>query len=303
MDTTRQTDYWGIVTRSIRITWDHKFLWFFGFFAASSGGSVLNWGEEGAQGVRDFFLAHLELLVLIVTGLVLLWLIFFVMGVISKGSLIGSIAAMNMGEGVGFEDAWRKGLRSFWGVLGIGLSGLLAFLVVSGICVVAVVLPIAGGAPGIAIAVFIGAVLLLPYLAFLFALTFTIIYAERTYVIRGTRVFEALAEGWRLTRLFPGKSLLMWLVSFLSGMVFFIGLAVVLLAVALPFILIGLSNLVLALVIGIPIGVVIVVLASSAFSTYDHALWTLFYIELATMDEPPPILIATGAPPEVPGAA
>jgi hypothetical protein len=302
METLHQTDYWGIVTRSLRMTWDHKFLWFFGFFAASSGGSVVNWGEEGAQNIKDFFLAHLELLVLIVMGLVILWLVLLVMGIISKGALIGSIASIDRGEPVRFEGAWRRGLRSFWGLLGIVLSGLLAFLVVSGICAAAVLLPIAGGAAGVALAIVIGAVLLLPYLAFLFALTFTIIYAERTYVVRGTRVGEALAEGWRMTRAFPGKSLVMWLVSFASGMAFFIGLAILLLAVALPFILIGLANLVLALVIGIPIGVIIVVLASSMFSTYDHALWTLFYVDLVRTSEPPPVMVAAAGPPEVPGA-
>jgi hypothetical protein len=297
----RQTDYWDIVVRSLRITWDHKFLWFFGFFAASGGGSVLNWSERGPDQIRDFFLAHVELLALIIFGLVLLWLIFFVMSVISKGALVKSIARADRGEAIGFELAWRSGLKSFWGLLGILITGFVTFIVVTAVCVIAVVVPLAAGAAGVAIAVLIGAVLLVPYLAFLFALTFVIIYAEREYVVGGATFGDAMAAGWTLTRENPGKSLLMWLVSFLSGLAFFVGLAIVLLALALPFILIGLSNLVLALALGIPLGVVVLVLASSAFSTYDHALWTLFYLDIRGTEEAPPVLLAETPDPEVPG--
>ncbi|MBN2564215.1 MAG: hypothetical protein JXB46_00730 [Candidatus Eisenbacteria bacterium] len=275
----RDVDYWGVVTRSIRLTWEHKFLWFFGFFAAS-GGSVFNWGERGTDEVKNFFLAHLEVLVIIVLGLVLLWLFFFVMNVIAKGALIGCIARTHRKEHIGFDVAWTTGFKTFWGLLGILVTGFLAFLVVSIVCGIAVVIPFAAGAAGMAIGILIAAILFVPYVAFLFALTFIIIYAEREYVIRGASVGDALAAGWRMTRSYPGKSLLMWLVSFLSGIVFFISLAVALLALSLPFILIGLANLILALVLGIPIGIAVLVLASSAFSTYDHALWTLFYIDL-----------------------
>jgi hypothetical protein len=297
-----EIDYWNIVVRSLRITWDHKFLWFFGFFAASGGGSVLNWSERGPDKVRDFFISHAEILVLIVFGIVLLWLIFFIMNVISKGALIGSIARVRHGEPIGFDSAWRSGLKNFWGLLGILVAGFVAFIVVTGVCAIAVVVPLAAGTPGIAIAILIGAVLLVPYLAFLFALTFVIIYAEREYVVGDATFSEALAKGWMLTRTNPGKSLFMWLVSFLSGMAYFVSMAIVLLALALPFILIGLTNLFLALLLGIPLGVVVLVLASSAFSTYDHALWTLFYLEVARPEETPPVLLAEVPEPEVPGA-
>lgn len=281
MYASQEIDYWDIVKRSIGIAWNHKFLWFFGFFAASGGGgNFLNMGDNGGERIRDFFLANIELLVVIVLGIVFLWLIFFVMNLISKGALIGCIDRARRGEGIGFDVGWHTGFRAFWGMLGLFVTGFVAFLIVSVVCVLAVVLPLAAGAPGMALAVVIGAVLFIPYLAFLFLLTFTIIYAEREYVIRGEGVTEALFTGWRMTRQFLGKSFLMWLISLLSVVVFIVSVLIVLVAASLPFILIALASPIVALVLGIPLAIVILAVTGAAYSTYDHALWTLTYAAL-----------------------
>jgi hypothetical protein len=273
-----EIDYWDIVKRSISIAWNHKFLWFFGFFAASGGGgNFLNIGDNGGERIRDFFLANIELVVVIVLGIVFLWLIFFVMNLISKGALIGCIDRARRGEGIGFDIGWHAGFKAFWGMLGLFVTGFVAFLIVSVVCVLAVVLPLAAGAPGIALAVVIGAVLFIPYLVFLFLLTFTITYAEREYVIRGEGVTEALGTGWRMTRQFLGKSFLMWLISLLSVLVFIVSVLIVLVAASLPFILIALASPIVALVLGIPLAIVVLAVTGAAYSTYDHALWTLAY--------------------------
>jgi hypothetical protein len=281
MTAVRNIDYWGLVTRSARVAWSNKFLWFFGFFAAGGGGGNYgSVGEHGAAEIKDFFLSHIEVLVLIVMGLVLLWLVFLVLGLISKGALFSCIRRADAGEKIKFEEGWRAGLKAFWGLLGIGLLALLAFLIVSGVCTLAVVLPLIGGAPGVAVAIFIGAILFIPYIVFLFLLAFTVIYAERHYVIAGGGVADALAFGWNLTKSYFWQSLLMWLVSFASNVAFAIAIIVSLLAMAIPFILIGLASPVVGLILGIPVGIVALILATSAFSTYAHSLWTLMYGEL-----------------------
>lgn len=291
--TARNIDYWGIVTRSARVAWSHKFLWFFGFFAASGGGGSGNYssvGEHGAERIRDFFLSHIEILVLLIMGVVLLWLVLLVMNVISKGALLSCISRSDRGETIRFEEGWYAGLRHFWGVLGIGLIGLFAFLAVSAICVFAVVIPLIGGAPGIAVALFIGAILFIPYVLFLFLLAFTIIYAEREYVIGDVTVLDALQTGWDMTRSYFWQSLLMWLVSFASAIAFFIAVVVLLLAMSIPFILIGIASPVAGLIMGIPVGIAALILCVSAFSTYDHALWTLLYADLKGPAEALPAL-------------
>jgi len=306
VNTSRTIDYWGIVTRSARIAWTHKFLWFFGFFAASGGGGSGNYssvGERGAEEIRSFFMTHIEILVLIIIGVVVLWLILLVLNVISKGALLSCISRADHGEPVSFSGGWNEGLKHFWGMLGIGLLGLLVFLVVSFVCVVAVVIPIAGGAPGIAVAVVIAPLLFVPYVAFAFLLAFTIIYAEREYVIGDATVSDALATGWGMTRAYFLQSFLMWLVAFGSTMAFVIAILICLLAISVPFILIGVASPTAGLVLGIPVGIVFMILAVSAYSTYDHSLWTLMYAELRPEDSSAPAVVEPTPPPPSPTPA
>ena len=283
MNMSRTIDYWGIVVRSAKIAWENKLLWVFGFFAASGGtggGNYGSFGEHGAREIRDFFMAHMEILVLIIIGIVLLWLVFLVLNVIAKGGLVSCIARVDRGERIRFEDGWNAGLNRFWGVLGIGLMGMLAFLIVGTVCAVAVFLPMAGGAPGIAVGIFIAAILLIPFLAFLFLLAFTIIYAEREYIVAGGTVTDALDTAWGMTRSYFVQTFVMWLVSFGSTIAFVVAIILCLLVMAVPFILIGLASPIAGMVLGIPIGIVFLILAGSAYSTYDYSLWTLLYLEL-----------------------
>lgn len=299
MTTARRIDYWGIVTRSARITWNHRFLWFFGFFASlggGGGGNSTNWREHGLDEIRDFFMSHIGMMVALIMGLVLLWLVLFVMNLISKGALLSCISRADDGERIRFEEGWHAGIRAFWGMLGIAITALVVFLVVTAVCVLAVVLPLIGGAAGIAIAIFIGAVLFIPYMVFLFLLAFTVIYAEREYVIAGGGVADALSAGWNLTKTYFWQSLLMWLVSFASAMAFVMGLLVVLLAIAMPFILIGIASPIAGLLLGIPIGLVVLVLAISAYSTYEYSLWTLMYRDLHGPSAAAPQIVS--APPD-----
>ena len=299
MTTARSIDYWGIVSRSAGITWNHRFLWFFGFFAASGGGgggNSMNWKDHGVDEIRDFFMSHIGMMVAIIMGLVLLWLVLFVLNLISKGALLSCISRADDGERIRFEEGWHAGIKAFWGMLGIAVTALVVFLVVTAVCVLAVVLPLIGGAAGIAIAIFIGAVLFIPYIVFLFLLAFTVIYAEREYVIAGGGVADALSAGWGLTKTYFWQSLLMWLVSFASSMAFVISLLVVLLAIAMPFILIGIASPIAGLLLGIPIGLVVLVLAISAYSTYDHSLWTLMYRDLTGQPAATPSVVATEPP-------
>lgn len=272
-------DYWSLVSRSLRIIWKHKFLWFFGFFAAGSGSTGFNWVSDSGPYVRDFFLANPALLVLVIMGLVIFWLVMFVMNLISTGALVSAVHQVSGGRGATFGEAWRDGLAAFWRLLGVTVLAIIAFVFVTALCAIPIVLAAFGGTSGIVIAVIIGAVLLFPYLAFLFLLAFTVTYAEREVVIGGAGVFDAISAGWDLTKRHFWRSLLVWLIMFGSGLAFGVGLLLVLLIFAVPFILIGLVNLFAALAVGIPIGVIIVVVASGAFGSYSYSVWTLAYEE------------------------
>ncbi len=273
-------DYWDLVSRSAKTAWKYKFLWFFGFFAASGGGNVGRWSEDGASWFRDVLLNNPILLVLIVMGVVILALVFMVMNVICTGGLIRSTSMADRGQPISFSQTWKAGLGTFWRLLGTTLLAILTFLVVTAICMLPILLSVLGGAAGIAIAVLIGAVLFLPYVAFLFLLAFTVIYAEREVVLQGASVLDALRLGWDITRAHLGKSLMVWLVMLLSGLVYGLGMILVLLIMAIPFVLIGIGNLFLGLLLGIPVGIAFLAVASGAYNTYAYSVWTLAYERL-----------------------
>ena len=271
MSASLSLDYWGLVTRSFHILWKHKFLWFFGFFAAAGGGSAGNtteWAEHAGPQVRDWVLTHVEVLTMVVMGMVIVWFVFFVMGLLSKGALIGSIAHAEREHDITFSRAWGIGYRNFLKMFAISVIGLVAFFVGAFIFAVPIVLPLVAGTSGAVVAIAIGALLFIPFLAFAFLLAFTVTYAEREAVLRSQGIFESLQLGWRLTRRYFWNSVVVWLVSLLSTLVFGLCIFFGLLVVAIPFILIGLMNVFAALVVGIPIGLALLFIVSGALGTY-----------------------------------
>ncbi len=118
------------------------------------------------------------------------------------------------------------------------------------------------------------------FLAFAFILAFTVTYAEREAVLRNEGVIESLGLGWELTKKYFWNSMVVWLVSLVSGLVFMFCIVFGLLLVAVPFILLGLLNVFAALVVGIPIGIVLIFVISGALGTYDYSLWTLAYVRI-----------------------
>ena len=283
MNASLSIDYWGLVTRSFHILWKYKFLWFFGFFAAAGGGGSGNaseWGEYGGPHARDWLASHVELIALIVMGMVIVWFIFFVMGLLSKGALIGSIAHADREHDITFGRAWEIGYKNFLKMLGIALVALLVFFIGAFVFAIPVILPLLAGKAGAAIAIVVVALLFIPFLAFAFLVAFTVTYAEREAVLRGQGVFESLSVGWTLTKKYFWNSIVVWLVSLVSGIVFVFCIIFGLLLVAVPFILIGLMNVFAALVVGIPVGLVLIFIVSGALGTYDYSLWTLAYIRI-----------------------
>lgn len=284
-------DYWDIVQRSLRVVFRHKFLWFFGLFLVGGGGSVGNWGDGISTGGRHWITTHVELLTLLIVCAVVLWFALVIIGLISKGALISGVSESDQGRQITFGGQWSVGVRNALKILGITLLSLVMVLVVLVVLAIPILLPLAAGKVGVVITVVIGAVLFFPFIAFLFALAFTITYAEREVVLRGADVFAGLHAGWEMTRQYVGKSLIMWLVTLLSRMMFAVGLVIALLVLAIPFVLIGMANLVLGLVLGIPVALAVIFLSSGAFATYEYSLWTLLYNELradldATSEQP-----------------
>jgi len=276
----RQFDAWSLAGRALAITWRHRPLWIFGFLASLGGRGVFGLVDEWGPASRPYLLGHPLILLSIIVVLVAVWLAIFVLNLIARGALIAGSDLASRGLGVSLDVTWRRGLRSLPRLLALVALAVAALIVVSVLFAVPLVLPLAAGAAGVAIAVVIGAVLVWPYLAFLFALAFTVTYAERAVVLDGAGVLDSLRVGWEIARGNTARTFFVWLVALVSALAYGVSLLIVVAAIALPCFVIGLASPTLALVLGVPLGLATVAVATGAFGCYSYALWTLAYRQL-----------------------
>jgi hypothetical protein len=274
-------DHWDVLGRSVRFAWKHKVLWVLGFFASVSGQNLLSWvQEEQPPFLHGRLFPRLEAVAAVVVVLVLVWIGLVIVNTIARAGLIASSAEADRGGSPSFERAVVTGARALLGMLAILLIGAVLGVAGTLVCVVPVVLPLAAGVPGVVIAVLVGAILLLPYLAFLFGLTFTVTFAERALVADRLSILDALAAGWRLARSRYLTALVAWLVALLAGIVYGVGLVLALVVLGLPLVFVWFANKALALALGIPLLLVVVLPATGAYGTFAYAFWTLQYLRL-----------------------
>jgi hypothetical protein len=304
-------EYGRIVSEAWRITWRHRFLWWFGPFVSSS-----SCGYQGNFDLPDSWIeglgvddidpdlarlgeaatlwaaANVGLIALAGLLFLLFVLAMIVLSCIAHGSLIGSIGRIAAGETVTLGEAWRQGTRLAWRFVRLWLLALVVVLL--GLAVVAVcagVLVLVGSSGGAALAAAIllgvGGFLVVLFVALTFGVA--VLYAERAIAIDDLRARTALARGIALLRVHPGRSAILWLIGLGLGIVIAaaIAAAAVVLLIPLGGMVVaaylasgfGPATLGLGLVALLVLVSVLWVLAGIA-NTFTTAVWTLGYLGL-----------------------
>ena len=297
-------NYGDLLSEAFRITWRNKFLWFFGFFVGSASfnfPSTNFGGQRGAPfgpgpGPLRWISENLVLFLVIVGALIaVLVLVFIVLAMISHGALAESVAALHRGEPRRFGVAWRAGTAYFWRVLGLKL---LFFLMALGLALVVFLPAVLGALAVFAATESVGLRVLSVVLAALFVVAMLILvflpfaivnqFALRELVVGGRRIMDAIGGGFGVFRRNIGRSLLAWLVQL--GVMLGLGLATLLVVVILGVILLGPAVALFAAdqtaaavavgVIGGLLFLIPVLVISGALSAFNHAYWTLAYLQL-----------------------
>jgi hypothetical protein len=297
-------NYGDIIRDAFRITWRNRFLWFFGFFAAGSGGvsNLFNVPSNFQRAPGDLagvprWVSENLVAALVVVGILalVLVLLFIVLSLISSGGLAESVAAMDGGEGRRFSSTWRAGIANFWRVLAqavlLFLIGLGLLLLIALVAVLPIVLTFAlTDSVGARVSVsglfgLLGVLLLI-----LVYVPLTIIgqYALRELVVDRERIAYSIAAGYGLFRRNIGRSLLVWIISIALSIGIGIALVVFLLLVGLvlflPSIALGFAEYATAAVVaGVVAGVILLpifLVISGALGAFSHAYWTLAYLRL-----------------------
>jgi hypothetical protein len=299
-------NYGDLLSEAFRITWRNRFLWFFGFFVGGASFNIpsTNFGGQrgmpfgSASGPLRWVSENLILFLVSVGVLVLaLALVFIVLAMISHGALTESVTALHRGEPRRFGGAWRTGTAYFWRVtwlkglfflMALGLALLIFLPVVLGVVAVFVSTQSVGLR---VLSAMLGVLIVLALLILVF-LPFAIVnqFALRELVVGGRRVMDSIGGGFGLFRRNIGRSLLAWLVQL--GVMLGLGIAMFVVIIILAVILLGpavalfaADQTAAAVVVGVIGGLLFLIpvfVISGALSAFNHAYWTLAYLQLTS---------------------
>ncbi|MFA5961444.1 MAG: hypothetical protein WC848_02045 [Parcubacteria group bacterium] len=294
-------DYLKIFRDAWKITWNNRFLWWFGLFMLASGGVNFNYFSSGDEKssqdwqtftekfhLQEFIAKHSALLAIGLMILILLCLIFLVLNFIGRGALVKSTQKILKNEPNSFKIGFRDGKKYFWPIFSIFFfSGLvvavcfiilfvpIAILFVAKSYIIATILAI------LAVAILIPLLILAKYIQ-----TYACFYV----VLADLKPWLAVENAYALFKKNILASIIMSLLFIPLGILSFFVLIAIALIVLIIFGLIGLAlffafkntGAIIALALGLAVFIPSAILFYSIFSAFSEVAWVLFFYVIAT---------------------
>ena len=279
-----------IFKKSFDITWKNKSLWWFGLLLALGGGmGNFNYGnsfdqkdKKGGEEILKYISDHMEIVIIGAILLFLICLVFFVLSIIAKGGIVGSVEKILKNKPFEFRAGMREGKKYFGklfvlyitlGALMIGsliiLITPIIFLFVAKAYIVGVILTI------LAIFIFIPLIVLTTYIK---------TYGE-IYIVSGQlSSWSAVEISYELLRKNLATSLIMGLLFIPVGMILMMGMLIAiapLAVLAFAFAFLGKIGIAVAVVLGIIIFFIILFI-QSVYQVFHQTAWLIFFHEIAT---------------------
>jgi hypothetical protein len=311
MEVAMNIDFGQIFSRAWTITWKHKILWIFGFFAILAGSGGGNYSGSGTgyrfgnndvprftgqlppeiQSIVDWankldwttIVAYVSIAIALVC---ILWLICFILSVIGRGGLIGGILKADFDGTVSFREAWTLGRRYFWRILAVKLVSFLTMLVASiivGLSFIMAVIPLV---------CCIGIPLCLLVLGGLLFLSLYFYFVQIAIVAENLSIGVAFGKAFNILRDRIGPAFLVGIITFLvqlgvglGMLVLFVPSVGLFLSAFWPVIIatgpISMSLLYAALIVFL-VTIPVSFLIQSVLETWQTAVWALVYKRFAT---------------------
>lgn len=297
-------DYNYIISRAFKISWKYKFLWLFGIFLSfganfnlrfyNLGGLPSSLNTPGFQNsVSKWALTHIWLLAVSFLILFLIWLLFFIMAVISQPAVIKAADESERGGEPKFRTTFSFALKKFWRVLGLMLLIFLIVFAAILLLLIPIILLIIFIAKNSSIGLIVLTALMVAlffifFIAFVIAIGLVFNYALRYAVITDESVRESIRRGWRLLRHNLGASTLLWLINVGLGMAFGFGFIILILLLAVPTVFFfvflfslgfSIAKVALALITGLLL-IALIILITGIAQVYFSCYWTLSWLQL-----------------------
>jgi len=287
-------DYGEIIGTAFKVAWRNKTLWILGLFAAglSNLSDSFQFPFKSHMDIDKFQIlgytidfgrfaeSNMWILAAIAGLLVIYFLIFLILHCICTPALIDAVNRLTRGGVYRLRDSFSAGLDFFWRYIGINILVIMIGLVVGAALIGPPVLcfiinPILG---------FLSLLFFIPvFFIFILTISSISILAERAMVIRNISIVDALQEGMDLFWKNKIHSLIIFLLYIALVIGLALGLMVVFGLISIPFVLIASTStigLIMALAIGLPILMVIMLPVSGFLGTAFEAMYTIFYIRL-----------------------
>jgi hypothetical protein len=322
--------YSQLISRAFDIVRRERALWVMGFILAifgGGGGANITWqgNMEGFRPFRDtppirqipdwFRLEAIAPVVLVILCFVFaLGIIALVARGVALAGLIHGADRAEHGRNVRWGELWRAGWsREGRRVIGLNLLLAVPFItlgIVGLIVAATVVLPIArtiiagiepGPATGGTLAGVGVAFACLALIALLVSLVLHLLgnYAARSIVLEGQPVLAAVSQGWRLLRSHPGETfifaLLLWIIGIGAGILVAVVITVMALVIGVPIFLVLMVTefpRLLLFLLAVPAVLLLILfsaLVQGPVQAYFETAWTLAWRHLTRPGEEEPV--------------
>jgi hypothetical protein len=291
--------YMDILKKSWNITWNHKYLWWFGLFLALGGGNLgrMNYAadennnKEYGQQTMQFMSAHLGLVITFGIILAVIFLVFVILGIIARGGIIKSLDHINKNQGAGFRSGMKEGEKYFWKLFVLSII-LVAIILVSLIVLATptIFLFVIGAWPlGIVLA-FFAVVIMIPLIILA---TFLGTFGQFYIVLGELSPWPSIENSYELFKKNIAPSIIMGLLLAAAGLVAGMGILAVLffflvIFAGLGFIayyIVGKIATIIIVAIGVLIFIAAALIIQSALQVFNQSAWLLFFREIAAPAE------------------
>jgi len=296
----KNINYIQILKNAWKITWENKFLWWFGFFVALGGGGVFNHNfnsSENNNAGEEIYPEIVEKMSYywsmysewIITGIIILILIIFILcalGIIGRGGLINSLIEINKNNKTKFSFGFKKGKKFFWKLFVLNLILGIILILILAIFSFPIVSLLFAEAYGSAVLL---SIIAIPIVISVFILvSFLRTYSQIYLVGNETRIVKSISLAYNILKKNIGKSVLMSIILMAVGIIIGIAIIIIILILSIPFIIWGIAsfstgslNLVAIIITGL-FSFVSYFIFKSAYIVFVQATWILFFNEIAT---------------------
>ena len=305
-----------ILKRAWKLSWQHKWLWLFGFFAAFIGqGSVyeylfrsfsnlsngepflntlteyansgvigmISWGKFATLWSTNLSAFGFGIITIIIVLFMFALIISF--AIVGQAGLIQGTADLSKGKKTDLAKCFKTGVDKFWSIFGINL---FMKVVVFGILVILAYL-----AFGFVSTVDYGANILYVFVFVIFIIISIVIYFLTIYgsayiVLKNKNIKHSIAEAWQLFRKHIVVSLemglLLFIIMFCLALILLIGLLVVVSPLILVyFVLLVINSYAVMTLVGILLILIVLsalIIFGAWLTTFQLTSWILLFEEL-----------------------